>query len=301
MSSTESSLSETQIVFNPKEKLIKAQDFAYISCSSINLTHTNITLNISFAYSNRTAQYIINTKIINSTKVCLNSLCGELSNYLAIDTYSISYSDNEGEVYFFCGQYPFDKEVILCELTSTLALWLKLRTNINNNLKIKFDLYEEEREDYSDKFNNDNSKRNYYINTNSSRANERVIGDIIQKVYLWSQLHKGVLGDKYLIKLTYQQAADEIGISKKTLSNYYEHLKLGKYFQFDFNNNKHNKVNVLNKFIKTKVKSLSTSMIKRIKSRKNHIKNKKEQEMPWYIIKGLSVIDDAFTFEDATE
>ena len=49
-----------------------------------------------------------------------------------------------------------------------------------------------------------------------------------------------------------QEAAKAVGISKKSLDDYYYQLRVGEKHDFDFMSNFHNKIGVLRSFIKEK-------------------------------------------------
>lgn len=78
----------------------------------------------------------------------------------------------------------------------------------------------------------------------------RTIGYICEKVALWKRLYGN--GNK---SCTSQQAAQLIGISKRTLEDYNALIKYGKIFGFDFTKHQLSKVGVLRSFVK-KQKSL---------------------------------------------
>ena len=52
--------------------------------------------------------------------------------------------------------------------------------------------------------------------------------------------------------MSLQEAAQNVNMSKKTLDEYYNQIKEGKKFGFDFNRYKRDKVNVLRGFVKKK-------------------------------------------------
>jgi hypothetical protein len=72
----------------------------------------------------------------------------------------------------------------------------------------------------------DENNQNMYINKNSKRSKERKIGHIIEKVYLWRKLYNGFTDEngKY-IKLTLEESAEKVGISKKSLDDYLIQLR----------------------------------------------------------------------------
>lgn len=98
----------------------------------------------------------------------------------------------------------------------------------------------------------------------SRRTKERKIGFIIEKVSKWRRLYNGVptaKGD--MVKVTLEEAASKIGISKKSLDDYLLQLRFGRKFGFNFQEHKDDKVGVLRAYVK-KFKGLHP-YIKKIK------------------------------------
>lgn len=85
----------------------------------------------------------------------------------------------------------------------------------------------------------------------SRRNKERKIGDIIEKVNEWRTLYTGIMDDKgKLVKYSLEDAANKVGIAKKTLDDYLLQLRAGKKYNFDFQTHKDSKVGVLRRFVK---------------------------------------------------
>jgi hypothetical protein len=79
---------------------------------------------------------------------------------------------------------------------------------------MKMNLIEEEND-------NNEENQNFFINKKSKRSKERKINFIIEKVLLWRKLYNGFEDEKgNTIKLTLEEAADKVGISKKSLDDY---------------------------------------------------------------------------------
>ena len=53
-------------------------------------------------------------------------------------------------------------------------------------------------------------------------------------------------------KITLEEAAKVVDIPKKTLDDYYMHIKIASEHNFDFQNNLNEKIGVLRKFVKDK-------------------------------------------------
>jgi len=93
----------------------------------------------------------------------------------------------------------------------------------------------------------------------SRRTKERKIGYIIEKVSKWRQLYSGAAGPEGVVKYTLEEAAAQVGISKKSLDDYLLQLRFGKKFGFNFQEHKDDKVGVLRAYVK-KYKSIATHL-----------------------------------------
>ena len=51
-------------------------------------------------------------------------------------------------------------------------------------------------------------------------------------------------------KMRLAEAARAIGVSKKSLDDYYYQLRLGEFYNFDFANNLHEKVGILRAYVR---------------------------------------------------
>ena len=123
---------------------------------------------------------------------------------------------------------------------------IKLRNIINKTGLLRTELLEE-----GENENIDERQTNMFINEKSKRAKERKIGDIIKKVYMWRKLYFGYINENGIeIKLSLEEAAEKIGISKKSLDDYLIQLRIGKMFGFNFNEHKNDKVGILRAFVK---------------------------------------------------
>ena len=72
----------------------------------------------------------------------------------------------------------------------------------------------------------------------SRRTKERKIGEVIQKVQKWRHLY-------YQNCESLEEAAKKVGISKKSLDDYFLQLKNGKLNGFNFNEHKNDKIGIL--------------------------------------------------------
>ena len=84
-----------------------------------------------------------------------------------------------------------------------------------------------------------------------TRTKERRICDVIEAVTEWRRLYNGNTDkDGNLLRYSLDDAANAIGISKKSLDDYLLQLRFGRKYGFDFNNNQFEKVGVLRLFVK---------------------------------------------------
>lgn len=92
------------------------------------------------------------------------------------------------------------------------------------------------------------------IASKTKRTKERTISEIIDKVSQWRKLYNGIIKgtdkNQNLERLSLDDAAAKVGVSKKSLDDYLLQLRFGKKFGFDFENNKESKVGVLRMFVK---------------------------------------------------
>jgi len=87
------------------------------------------------------------------------------------------------------------------------------------------------------------------------RPKERKISYVINKVMEWRKLYAGIIDNNgQIIKYSLEEAADKVGISKKSLDDYMLQLRLGKKYGFDFQKHKDQKVGILRAFIKNRKK-----------------------------------------------
>lgn len=83
------------------------------------------------------------------------------------------------------------------------------------------------------------------------RTKERKIGYIIEKVARWRNLYNGVQNSKgNTIRMTLEEAAKQVDISKKSLDDYLLQLRFGRKFGFNFEEHKNDKVGVLRAYVK---------------------------------------------------
>lgn len=151
------------------------------------------------------------------------------------------------ELYEFCGSEP---------LTSTSAVPVSCLES--NTLKLKFRM--PQRTDYmaNEQAGSLEEKRGRA----SRRTKERKIGFIIEKVARWRNLYNGVsTGRGETVRMTLEEAALQVGISKKSLDDYLLQLRFGRRFGFNFQEHRHEKVGLLRAYVK-QCKKLQTELSK---------------------------------------
>ena len=205
-----------------------------------------VNLTIVYSYSHNIGNFNIETNLINGKNISLNDLINELINKIDFQRKIISYYDKDLKLFIYCGKFPLEKE-FLFEYKKDETVQIKLRQITNKIFSIKSELLEDENE------TDDNNTNNIFISSKSKRAKERKIGEIIKKVYMWRKLYIGYINENgKLIKLSLEDSADKIGISKKSLDDYLIQLRIGKMFGFNFNEHKNDKVGILRAFVKKK-------------------------------------------------
>jgi len=137
---------------------------------------------------------------------------------------------------------------------------------------LRYDIFEEENEEEIEEVaeqNKSTAQLNY--NVDSKRANEKRIGFVVKKVFQWKGFRKYTDN-----KMSLLEAAKNVHLSKKTLDEYFNQIKEGKKYNFDFNKHKKDKVNnILRGYVK-KMNNQDINFVNKIKfERKIRKKNKK--------------------------
>ena len=104
-----------------------------------------------------------------------------------------------------------------------------------------------------DEAKNEEKSENSYpeLGMKTRRAKERKIGSVVKKVYIWRKLYSGFQDEQgRTIKLTLEEAAKRVGISKKSLDDYLIQLRNGRNLGFNFNEHQNDKIGVLRSFVK---------------------------------------------------
>lgn len=163
-----------------------------------------------------------------------------------------SYSEKRG-IYIFLGLAPVaDRLAIpLDDIAPRNLLKLKLRFGLQTETTGRAQSYLlDDDDDASDR------------GKTGKRTKERKIGYIIEKVARWRSLYNGVQNAKgETIRLTLEEAALQVGISKKSLDDYLLQLRFGRKYGFNFEEHKHDKVGILRNYVK-KYKQINSDLLK---------------------------------------
>ena len=102
------------------------------------------------------------------------------------------------------------------------------------------------------------------------RTKERLVHEIIDKVSTWRQLYKGISvpsesdpATQVEKKLSLEEAATKVGVTKKSLDDYLLQLRFGRKFGYDFEANKNAKVGELRQFVREEKDKLRAKLGKR--------------------------------------
>ena len=171
------------------------------------------------------------------------------------ENYLISYSTNnlDDNTFYFISKFPLDENIKYnIDVPLDGIIYIKLRKKISKIKSLRYEIFEDENEEEIDEAEEkDKNEESFEDNKNKKkdckRSKEKRIGFIIKKVFEWKGLRK--LSKR---KMSLQEAAQNVNMSKKTLDEYYNQIKEGKKFGFDFNRYKRDKVNVLRGFVKKK-------------------------------------------------
>ena len=249
------------------------------------IDHITLTVFLTYSYSHFYHKFFLPSRVTAENRISLNDIIDGIDTYdhINLERYAISYrtnnenlisldSEEDQNIFLYVGAYPLSDSYSI-EIPRNRTLIINLRPFIDKTEQLRLELYEEEAEQQDD-----NKKKHYYVNENSKRAKERKIGYIIKKVYLWKKLYEGVVdrfGNK--IKMTLQDAAEKVDISKKSLDEYLNQIRFGKLLGFDFNKHRNDKVGVLRGFVKTQMNNMEEKINTSNMIRKKRRRTKKKE------------------------
>ena len=244
-----------------KNKESKPNHILSIFNSKIPPKFENFIIFLYYSYQKQYYRFNLPARTIeNNTRIILNDIIEELKTFpnIKLQNHSLSYfipennnNNNNIDNYFYLGKFPFYAENtnLLIENPQNKIIYIRLRPIIDKTHLLRFEIFEDEND--INKTENDEIKTNYYINENSKRAKERKINEIVLKVYEWKKIYNNCIdknGKK--VKLTLQEAAALVNLSKKSLDEYLNQIKFGKKYNFDFNKHKNSKVGILRGYVK---------------------------------------------------
>jgi hypothetical protein len=150
--------------------------------------------------------------------------------------FMISYLSPSRNIHVHLGTNPIDSSVLIPKQdleSGHLLLKFRFISNIDFPQPIQDD---------------DNSESGDKI---GRRTKERKIGYIIEKVARWRNLYNGIHNARgNTIRMTLEEAAKQVDISKKSLDDYLLQLRFGRKFGFNFEEHKGDKVGLLRAYVK---------------------------------------------------
>ena len=219
------------------------------------------TVMVIYSFSQITFTSIIQSHKKGENYIILNEIITQLEKEIPLDNFQISYYNENQKEYILIGKYPLnlDKEILI-EYNSTkiindnIFIKLRLRQIFDRENLLKMEFVEGEND------NGEEAIQKFEIgeNNKTKRAKERKIGYIIRKVYMWRKMYSGFIDERgRRIKLTLEEAADKVGISKKSLDDYLIQLRIGKMLGFNFNEHQNDKVGILRSYVRKHRKELT--------------------------------------------
>ena len=157
------------------------------------------------------------------------------------------YYDSSTKYYTFLGLYPFEKQVLIkYEDFQDDTIYIRYQP--------KCDQEDEEQETKPKKH----------------RVKERTIKEVLKLVAEWRDIHSSK-------KCKLELAAQEVGLPKKTLDDYYQQIKLAETYEFDFEKYLNEGVGVLRKFVKEKHEKKKAVELNILKKYTEIVEKKKEE------------------------
>ena len=241
-------------------KQIKNSELKNKILNNIN-SQIQCTVMVIYSFSKITHTSIINTHKKTKNTILLNDIITQLEKEIPLENFQILYYNEIEKNYILIGKYPLNKEKeILFKYNSNkiindnIFIKIKLRQILERENLLKMEFIEGENDIGEEAI----QKFEIGENNKIKRAKERKIGYIIRKVYMWRKMYSGFIDDKgKRIKLTLEEAAEKVGISKKSLDDYLIQLRVGKILGFDFNEHQNDKVGILRSFVRKHRKELN--------------------------------------------
>ena len=284
-------MEKKQIFYIEKDNSAERQfNHSFDWMNNSNIPTINLTIYVFYSYQKIYHRIYLQARLMNyNSRIIFNDIIDVMKTYsdIKLENHSISYyipseeeiynNQDNVDTYFYIGKYPLKDSTYLIEVPKDGIIKIKLRPIIDKRYLLRFELYEDENEVYNN-MDLENVKKNHHVNLKSKRAKERTIGEIIKKVFLWKKIYQGIIEDKgNKKKITLQQAAEEVNLSKKSLDEYLNQILLGQKYGFNFNIHKNDKVGMLRGYVKKQqMKENTTDKITKEKNIKNKHKKKKD-------------------------
>jgi hypothetical protein len=163
----------------------------------------------------------------------------------------ISYYSYSGDMYVYCGNDPIPpNSVIPAREVATNGQTRQVTIRIRQ-IQSSFPMAPEPIFD-KESIKVENPESNAAGAPKQKRTKERKIGEILDKVLQWRRLYTGVIDPQtgYTVKMSLEEAAQRVAISKKSLDDYLLQIRFGKKYGFNFNDHYNERVGVLRAFVK---------------------------------------------------
>ena len=195
---------------------------------------------------------------IVSMREVLSQLAEGASKGGMLENRMVSYKNRGMNAWVYIGNFWHEKPAKTHDIREACAIQVPLedlKTQDDQGtdcIQLKF--RERAKGEYSDALINGQAE----MSKGSRRTKERKIGEVILAVKRWRELY--TMGEKLaegnqFHTLSLEDAATKVGISKKSLDDYFLQLKNGQKNGFNFNEHKNDKIGILRAYNKKNKKS----------------------------------------------
>ncbi|EGR33086.1 hypothetical protein IMG5_062080 [Ichthyophthirius multifiliis] len=220
-------------------------------------------------------QFNIDNFINDNNEIQLCQLINQLKQMgFPINKNMIYYFCQDAQIFINCGFDPLPDNITIPQEDYKNFTELKIKCKENQISLIHQVMFEENNYEQ----NNKNQEEKQKVPNQCRRTKERKIGYIIEKVVEWRNLYNGSIqeGEMKQNRLSLEEAANKVQISKKSLDDYLLQIRFGRKYGFNFNEHKNDKVGILRAFVK------------KHKEIKNQDKKKKRRKLN-YLIKATQL------------
>ena len=197
----------------------------------------------------------------NSPTVSMREVLSQLSEgagKVMLENRLVSYKNRGMNAWVYIGNFWQEKPPKMHDIREACAIQIPLEDLKTQDeqgadcIQLKF--RERAKGEYSDALINGQAE----MSKGSRRTKERKIGEVILAVKRWRELY--TMGEKqaegnHFQTLSLEDAATKVGISKKSLDDYFLQLKNGQKNGFNFNEHKNDKIGILRAYNKKNKKS----------------------------------------------